>query len=650
MKRMKITALEMKNFGIYRGFYRFDFLCKENRNVILILGRNGAGKSTILEALQLSIYGPLYLGYQTYNDQYYSYIRTKLNLYALAEGEDEFFVKIEFLMVEEGKCIQYEIKRKWEIKEGRLTEKLSIKKDSEDLNEIERINFMNYIHTFMPPQLYRMFFFDGEKMNEFFLVEDLQEKLNDMFEIVFNIDIYKALKNDLIRYLKQKTTYSQLDENERRYADLVQQKNELEEKKKVVSEEILALKGELNGKREELEKLKEEFKTFGGLTEREVKKYYKRMAELQLEKERITEEFKQKVNEFLPFIILKEEIQELIQEILYEQKVKDALTVVESLSNPALISEMVQNVDVEEEMAKKVIDFIKEKFSVPYRQEFKYNLSKEDKDLIFEVARKIQQIDSNFVKEYFEKVNELNKKIYELNKTIQANKNGQFEDYIERIDRMSSLISDIEKILLSKKEAYQKIESDLEEVERELDRLQDKIVAVKKDQNIVQIVSRLNRVIEEYISSIKKIKLKELERHMTYIFKKILRKQNFVERISLSDENGGFKVYTAEGEEIRCDMLSAGERQVFVLSFLWGLIKLSGREVPVFFDTLFARLDMVHRKNILRDFIPVCSDQVIMLVTDTELQEEDMMLIKDSIGKVYKIEFDAQKKNVCLVG
>jgi len=649
---MKITALEIKNFGIYRGFYRYDFLCQKNKNVVLIIGRNGAGKSTILEALQLSLYGPLCLGYQTYNDRYYSYIRTRLNLYALKEREDEFFVKIEFIMVEEGKSVQYEIMRKWEVKGQRIAEGLSIKRESEELDEIEKINFINYLHTFMPLQLYRMFFFDGEKINEFFLAEDLRDKLNDMFDVVFNIDVYKSLKNDLVRYLKQKTMYSQLDENERRYADLVQQKAELEEKKKTVGEEILALKVELSSKREELERLKEEFKAFGGLNKGEVERYYKKMVGLQLEKEKIMDEFKHKVNELLPFIILKEDIQGLVQEIQYEQKTRDALTVVESLSNPVLISEMVENVDVDEKTVEKLIDFIKGKFSVPYNQEFKYNLSKEDRDLIFEIAEKVQQIDSSFAKEYFEKVNKLNRKIYELNKAIQANRNGQFEDYINRIDEINGLIMEKERAMLSKKDVYQDIETKLQEVERELKKLQDKIVAEKKDRNIVQIVSRLNNVIDEYMSSIKRIKLKDLEGYMTYIFKKVLRKQNFAKRISLSEEDGSFKIYTTEGEGIRCDLLSAGERQVFILSFLWGLIKLSGREVPVFFDTLLARLDMVHRKNILSDFIPECSDQVIMLVTDTELQEDDMKLIKDCVGKVYKVEFDAQSKNVnsCLVG
>ena len=59
---MLLTKLILENYGVYDGRHVLDLTCDENKPVILCGGKNGSGKTTILEAIMLSLYGKTFLG------------------------------------------------------------------------------------------------------------------------------------------------------------------------------------------------------------------------------------------------------------------------------------------------------------------------------------------------------------------------------------------------------------------------------------------------------------------------------------------------------------------------------------------------------------------------------------------------------------
>ena len=72
---MIIKELKMKNFGIYYGEHCLDLRCDEGRNIILIGGMNGRGKTTILEAVLLALYGKRSMSFTEHNTSYTEYLR-----------------------------------------------------------------------------------------------------------------------------------------------------------------------------------------------------------------------------------------------------------------------------------------------------------------------------------------------------------------------------------------------------------------------------------------------------------------------------------------------------------------------------------------------------------------------------------------------
>ena len=55
--RFTISSIEMTNYRQYQGNQTLDFSFDKNKNVSIILGQNGAGKSNLLNALTWCFYG-----------------------------------------------------------------------------------------------------------------------------------------------------------------------------------------------------------------------------------------------------------------------------------------------------------------------------------------------------------------------------------------------------------------------------------------------------------------------------------------------------------------------------------------------------------------------------------------------------------------
>lgn len=72
-------------------------------------------------------------------------------------------------------------------------------------------------------------------------------------------------------------------------------------------------------------------------------------------------------------------------------------------------------------------------------------------------------------------------------------------------------------------------------------------------------------------------------------------------------------------KKVEISQLSKGEKQVFLLSLYWAIIKSSGQNIPFIIDTPFARIDMEHREQLAQLFFTSVSSQVIILSTDEEV-------------------------------
>jgi len=92
--------------------------------------------------------------------------------------------------------------------------------------------------------------------------------------------------------------------------------------------------------------------------------------------------------------------------------------------------------------------------------------------------------------------------------------------------------------------------------------------------------------------------------------------------------------------------LSAGEKQLLAIAFLWALSSVSGRQLPIAIDTPLSRLDSSHRQNLIQHYFPTASHQMILLSTDTEIGEAEVAALraKQAIAREYQLSHDASNQ------
>lgn len=93
-------------------------------------------------------------------------------------------------------------------------------------------------------------------------------------------------------------------------------------------------------------------------------------------------------------------------------------------------------------------------------------------------------------------------------------------------------------------------------------------------------------------------------------------------------------------KNVELSQLSKGEKQVFLLSLYWAIIKSSGQKIPFIIDTPFARIDTEHREQLTKLFFTGISDQVIILSTDEEVVGVYHDMIRDKVAHEYLLAND----------
>jgi DNA sulfur modification protein DndD len=137
------------------------------------------------------------------------------------------------------------------------------------------------------------------------------------------------------------------------------------------------------------------------------------------------------------------------------------------------------------------------------------------------------------------------------------------------------------------------------------------------------------RVIARHAATIETAILDSLNR--------LLHKQRLVSDLRLDRDSFGVALYDDQGDELPAERLSAGERQLLAVAILWGLAKVSGRRLPTVIDTPLGRLDSEHRRRLVDRYFPYAAQQVVLLSTDEEIDEDLLARLDPHVGRTYRL-------------
>src|SRR5262249_11820553 len=138
-------------------------------------GKNGAGKTTMLEALQLCLYGAFALGERVSREAYHALLGERIHRSPALLIQPTFSaVAVTFEHANIGRRHTYTVGRSWErSSQNKITERFVVHRDGHPLTEVTPEQWQDFIRELIPPGVTQLFFFDGEKIRQ--LAEESSE-------------------------------------------------------------------------------------------------------------------------------------------------------------------------------------------------------------------------------------------------------------------------------------------------------------------------------------------------------------------------------------------------------------------------------------------------------------------------------------------
>lgn len=303
---MKINKVKLYNFSSYEGNNEFDFeITDGNKNIILIGGKNGAGKTSLFTAIKVALYGPLAYGYVGVNSHYVSKIKDLINSKAFQQEVVEAEVQITLQLKSEREIRNYVITRKWDFTNQKLTEDYTVERDGKRLNEQEISYFENYLRSIIPPDLFEFFLFDGEEVGNIFSTSAYNTYVRNAVFTLCGMDVFEIIRKYTRGYVVKSNstddgeTYEVYEEAKHRIELMEDEKENLE---LVVGN----LSRELDNVDVQLTELATAFKNAGGISQKEKKKLEDEFKQAEKVKTETLTNIKLFVEGLMPFYILKD--------------------------------------------------------------------------------------------------------------------------------------------------------------------------------------------------------------------------------------------------------------------------------------------------------------------------------------------------------
>ena len=193
------------------------------------------------------------------------------------------------------------------------------------------------------------------------------------------------------------------------------------------------------------------------------------------------------------------------------------------------------------------------------------------------------------------------------------------------------------------------LENEIGRKQSQLAKVRDQAVRKELEQ---EDLARVKAHSQRTQKALKAFRQKIVERHIVSIqdhvlgsLNHLLRKQTLISSVKIDSRTFAVELRGGDGDVLKPDRLSAGERQLLAVSLLWGLAKASRRPLPAIIDTPLGRLDSSHRRNLVERYFPYASHQVLLLSTDEEIRGEYLDAIRPSVGHSYLLEFDEARRS-----
>lgn len=627
---MIIKKLIMHNFGVYSSTNVLEFV--SDKPVVLIGGMNGRGKTTILEAVLLSLYGSNSFAYtESKFNTYGQYLKSYVNK---TDGSLETYLEIEFSMDDRDKEV-YNVRREWDGKGIRVHERIIVKKNGEESAFLTE-NWPMFVENILPSALSSFFFFDGEKIAEL-AVEETSEQMKESIKAMLGITVLDVLQSDVSKIIGRLCKANEENQDLKKLEELRSKKENAEQVLRDADSDIENQKTELEQLQLELEKLNTEYTVKGGGILEQKNKLISQRAEYIASVSGCQEQLLDLVAAELPLALVSDLLIDIEREgkLAHEKKINTIAF--------ERIKAAYSKFSSQSEEISKFISFMQAETEMDSAEET-YSLS--DMNLY-----QVETLNSNGIDQSVEKARSLiakrdshQGKIDEIDNSLSVD----IDD--DSLEKLFVLIKEKEREIIEKQITIDNLQKERTSLhgnflsaESEFSKFAEKTLAmletVDEDKRTIKYANMAIEIIKLYRIRLQERKTDVLAQTMTECYKRLANKKNLVNQIKMDADTLDLHYIDGNGEEIAKKRLSAGEKQLMVISLLWALAICSKKKLPVIIDTPLSRLDSAHREALIKTYFPNASEQTIILSTDSEIDERYYSMMKDSVGDEYTLNY-----------
>lgn len=685
---MKINSILLYNFGSYEGETLFDTRSTaDDKNIVLIGGKNGAGKTTLFTAMRVCLYGYMSMGYKNINAHYNRAIIKLINNAAKLRRPAKAHVEMQIGLSNGHEVDVYTLRRAWTLGET-LSEKFSVKKNAIVLSEDAVADFEKYLLTLIPPELFNLYFFDGEKIADFFLEEGSNARIKDAFLTLCGYDTFEIMRKNFRRIGSSKSgSTPDLDQ----YLAAKEALNVAQQTQQDLTDQLTQCIDEMDACESELVATEKAYRQSGGVSQEEWNQKILALKEEEKKRETFNALLKKWANDMIPFLMVRDQVAAIKYQIEKENRTQKFYNFREVLENPAvnrLVSgdlsaiikaaatqfsesgDVILDLSFEQSALllshiNQVLDFEVEKVA-KFKRAIKRSLS-----LTAKIRKELDSTNVSSVQAYMQKRAQL----FETKSAL----------LVQRIE--------LERQLVENKETVQQAEA-------QLSRVQSRLEEELKRASITDISARAIIMLDKLQRSLYRRQIEKVEDFFRKEIKILMRKSRFIDDILIDDEFNA-RIYrneeiavsrllaalrtnteaqliamfgsaamkelqkkagTAEIRamirffvklkdetitlpvEIDKTSLSNGEKQIFIMALYHSLVQLCNHEIPFIIDTPFARIDTEHRRNISTHFFCKLKGQVFILSTNEEINSAHVQIMGDHIAATYMLENTDNKR------
>lgn len=551
---MIINRIGLCNFGSFDGEVLFDISINDtNKNVILIGGKNGAGKTTLFTAIKIGLYGPLALGYDNTSSSYYRRIKRLINKNSLSKKNVNTYVTLEFILEEERELSNYKLIRKWKYEDQKLVESFSVARNGISLSEEDNDRFENYLKTLIPPQLFDLFFFDGEKISDFFLEGNSSKNLRDALLLLCGYDTFDIMQSNFKR-IHNKGSSVHLDKDEKNVLNFSE---ELEKNKTLLEtekEKLISIENEIKNLNEKLAQLEKEFRKAGGLLAQEVTKYKNNISKEEKFREEKNEWLKDYANNQLPFLLVKNLVQDVKSQIIKENMYQKYMTIKDSLNEDFLkqvikdeiVNSKIRIVDEHDNnttdsfsfvLAKHIDDKIKPDFDL-YKFKPIHYLSHDDENDTLSLINDIEEINPQQVRICKAEIKKSIAKTQNLRKKLEACEKND-EMILTFTKDIDSTKAQLNYSLIEKGKTEIQIETlnnEVSELESKLKKAREILAISRKEKSIIALCDNAGKLLSNFIPVLVSKKLDIVKKNFLYMFQQLIAKKDYIHSIDIDSD------------------------------------------------------------------------------------------------------------------